>query len=128
MMIDIRKLAAIDLHFLGRRLILTEFAAGVAGPIVLGALTLRMAFHRSWPVGLTFLGAYLLSLGVNYVPLLLHAVSLVRVGSVAEEIALELSDRGPAFRKYRRQSLYLLVPLFVAVTAFLQRGKSRSEQ
>jgi len=43
MVLNIRKLAAIDLHFLGPYVILTEFALGVVGPVMLGLFTLRMA-------------------------------------------------------------------------------------
>lgn len=121
MIVNIRKLAAIDISFLGPWVILTEFAIGVLGPFVLGGLTLRMALRHGWPLNLTLFGTYLLSLGLNYIPLLLHAVSLVLSQSVSDEIADELSDRRIAFRKYRRQSLYLLVPLVVPIAAILQQ-------
>ena len=123
MMVNLRKLAAMDLHFLGPSMIVTEFALGVAGPLVLGAFTLRMASRHAWPLGLTLFGGYLLSLGINYVPLLVYAVSMVRSRSAFREIADELSDQRMAFRKYRRQSLFLLIPLVVPVLAILQRKK-----
>jgi hypothetical protein len=40
-MLNVRKLAAIDLAFLGSKTIPTEFALGVAGSTSLGILTLR---------------------------------------------------------------------------------------
>jgi hypothetical protein len=126
MVVDVRKLAAIDLHFLGPKLILTEFALGVAGPFVLGLLTLRSAARHNWPWALTLFGAYLLSLGLNYVPLLMHAVDLARSGTAMDEIADELSERNEAFRKYRRGSLYLLVPLVVLIADGLQRRDARA--
>lgn len=119
-MIDVRKLAAVDLHFLGPPLIVTEFAIGIVGPFLLGTLTLRMASRHAWPLGLTLFGAYLLCLGVNYIPLLLHAVSLARSHSAYRVIAGELSDQRTTFRKYRRQSLYLLIPLLIPILAILQ--------
>lgn len=125
MMVNIRKMTALDLHFLGPSLILVEFVLGVFGPWILGVLTLRMALHHRWPFGLTLFGAYLLSLGVNYIPLFLHAVSLVRSRSADNEIADELSDRHMTFRKYSRQSLYLLVPLVVPIVAALQQWRGR---
>ena len=73
-----------------------------------------------WPLWHTLLGAYLLSLGVNYVPLLLQAVSPVRTRSASREMAEEVANRTMSFRKYRRQSLYLLIPLAVPVLALLQ--------
>jgi uncharacterized protein len=57
---------------------------------------------------------------VNYVPLLLHAISLVRNNSARDEIADELSEKRRMFRKYRRQSLLLLVPLAVPSVALAQ--------
>jgi hypothetical protein len=73
------------------------------------------------------LGGYLLLLGVNYLPMLLHAVSLVRSHSASREIAEELSDRRVAFRKYRRHSLYLLLPLVVPLLATLQQREGRHD-
>jgi hypothetical protein len=126
MTVNVRKLAAIDLHFLGPKVILTEFWAGVLGPIALGLLTLRKAYSYNWPRGLTLFGAYLLCLGLNYVPLLLHAIDLVRSQSASRVTADELSERKAAFRKYRRQSLYLLVPLIVPVVAVLQYRREQT--
>jgi hypothetical protein len=124
--IQIRKLAALDLHFLGPAVILTEFALGVIGPLILGALTLQFAAMHGRRLSVMLFGGYLLTLGVNYVPLLLHAVSLVRSRSVADEIGGELSDRRAAFRRYRGQSLYLLVPLVVPIAAVLQERDRRN--
>lgn len=126
MVINVRKLAAIDLYLLGPYVIVTEFALGVAGPIVLGVFTLRMASRQAWPLGLTSFGGYLLLLGVNYIPMLLHAIDLARFRSAFSEITDELSERRVAFRKYRRQSLYLLVPLVVPLLAILQHRETRT--
>jgi hypothetical protein len=52
-----------------------------------------------------------MTLGINYLPMLLHAIDLVRKGSAQLEIADEAGDRQRLFRKYRAQSLWLLVPL-----------------
>ncbi|HEY0786512.1 MAG TPA: hypothetical protein VGD62_11615 [Acidobacteriaceae bacterium] len=126
MSLDVRRLVAIDLALLGPWLILPEFALGVAGPWVLGALTLRMAGRHGWPAGLTLFGLYLVSLGVNYVPMLLHAVGLVRSRGARQEVAEELEDRPAAMRRYRRQSMWLLAPGVVPVVALRQRGRSGS--
>jgi len=67
---------------------------------------------------------YLLSLGVNYVPMLMHAITLVRSGSAADELADEFSNKRIAFRKYRRQSLFLLVPFLVPLLAIRQQRTS----
>jgi hypothetical protein len=121
-MLDARKLAAVDISFLGARLIVTEFAVGVFGPLALGALTL----HKSHSGGGVVLGLYLLFIGVNYVPLLFHAIDLARHGTAREEIADEVADKRSMFRKYRRQSLLLLVPLIVPLSACFRRHASRS--
>lgn len=110
-MIDFRKLAAVDIAFLGSRLILAEFSVGVFASLALGVFTLL----RSHSVGGIALGSYLLCIGINYVPLLLFAIRLVRLDSARYEIAEEMTDERRMFRKYRRQSLLLLVPLAVPV-------------
>ena len=119
-MIDIRRLAAVDIAFLGSRFILAEFSIGVFGSLGLGMLTLI----RTHSVGGTLFGVYLLCVGGNYVPLLLHAISLVRHGTARHEIAHELPEKHLMFRKYRRQSLLLLVPLVVPILAIIQHRSS----
>lgn len=119
-MIDIRKLAALDLAFLGPRIILTEFSLGVFGSFALGVFTLL----RSHSMGGLALGSYLLLIAVNYVPLLLHAISIVRRKSARDEIADEVTEKRRMFRKYRRQSLLLLVPLVVPILALAQQFHS----
>jgi len=71
------------------------------GPIVLGILTLR----KSHSTGGMVFGVYLLLIGVNYVPMLIQAISLVKNGTARDEIADELEDKQRLFRKYRKQSL-----------------------
>jgi hypothetical protein len=73
-MINVRRLAALDLQFLGPKIILTEFGLGVLGPIALGILTMRAGLHRFHSARMMAFGVYLLLLGINYVPLLLHAI------------------------------------------------------
>jgi hypothetical protein len=116
--IDLRRLAAVDVAFLGSKIILTEFAVGVLGPIVLGILTLR----KSHSTGGMIFGVYVLLIGVNYVPMLIHAISIVNDGTARDEIADELDDKQRLFRKYRKQSLYLLVPLVAPIAAWMRRS------
>jgi len=124
-MLDVRKLAAIDLSFLGPKIILVEFGLGAAGLVALGLLSLRAGIQRER--GATFIawGIYMLGVGINYLPLLLHAISITRRGSAQKEIAEELGDRRAAFRKYRRQSLFILIPLAVMVLAVVQKVQQR---
>lgn len=122
--IDFRKLAAADIAFLGSRFILTEFSIGVFGSLALGFLALL----RSHSVGGIAFGSYLLFIGINYIPLLLYAIRIVRLDSARHEIAEEQANKHGMFRKYRRQSLLLLVPLAVPILALareLHRNKSK---
>jgi len=115
-MFNPRKLAALDLAFLGPWVILPEFILGVVGPISLGIWT--MARIRS--TGGFLFGVYLCLIGVNYIPLLWHAISLARQGTAHDEIRGEGEDKRKMFRKYRRQSLLLLLPLIVPAVALWQ--------
>ena len=124
-MLNVRKLAAIDLHFLGRTFILVEFALGVIGCGALGLITLRSAIQRGQSTALILLGAYLLALAINYVPLLIYAISLARSGRAQSEIADELLEPKAAMRKYRRQSLLILVPFAVVIAGVREELRKR---
>jgi hypothetical protein len=120
--INVRKLAALDIAFLGPKLILAEFSIGVFLSAAIGLLSLKRS-HSGWGI---LVGAYLLSLAVNYVPLLLYAIAIVRQRSAQEEVAREVADRNRSLRRYRRQSLLLLIPFAVPILAFAQeRQKAR---
>ena len=112
-MINPRKLAAIDIVFLGSKLIIAEFADGVLLCVALGTVVLFRG-HSFWQLAL---GLYFISLGINYVPLLVYAVAITRGQSARAEMGDELSDERWAMAKYRRQSILLLVPLLVPILA-----------
>lgn len=117
-MINPRKLAAIDLALLGPTLIITEFAAGVLLSLALGVfIVLRAGSFWQFIIGL-----YFVSLGLNYVPMLLFAIAITRAKSAHAEIGDELQDKRRAMAKYRRQSLFLLVPLVSPIAALRQRA------
>jgi hypothetical protein len=118
-MIQIRKLAAVDLAYLGPRIILPEFAFGVIGPLVLGTLTL----WRAHSLGGRLFGAYLIMIGINYLPLLIHAIDIARQDSALRELEDEPHNRRELFWKYRRESLWILVPLAIAFTALVKKTK-----
>ena len=59
---NLRKLAAIDIVFLGRKVIIGEFAGGVLLCIALGAFVLFRG-HSFWQA---MLGLYLISLGTSF--------------------------------------------------------------
>ena len=115
--INPRKLAAIDITFLGSRFIIAEFAGGVLLCLALGTFVLFRA-ASFWQFAL---GVYLISLGVNYVPMLIYAVAITRGRSARAEMADELNDKRRAMAKYRRYSIILLIPLLVPIVALRQR-------
>ena len=107
----------------GPRLILIEFAVGVIGCAVLGgysvALGVRLLAHGlTWQL---FLGIALLWVALNYVPLLLHAIDIVRCGSARQEAAYELAHP-EIMRRYTVLQLWLLVPFAMVIMALAQRG------
>jgi hypothetical protein len=106
---NIRKLAAIDIVLLGFKLIFAEFACGVLLSFALGVFVLCRS-HSIWQ---SALGAYLICLGINYMPMLVFAISIGSKQNALAEMADELREKQSAMSKYRRLSLLLLVPLLV---------------
>jgi hypothetical protein len=126
--INIRKLAALDIAFHGPKFILIEFALGVIGCAALGLFSIYFGLFHS-PNHLLFtviMGFFLLWIGLNYVPLLLYAISIVRHNSAHQEVAYELEHRDKYAGKYLRQSTLLLIPLAVPALAFYQEMQKRS--
>jgi len=117
--INPRKLAAIDIVFLGSKFIIAEFVGGVLLCIALGIFVLFRG-HSFWQL---VLGLYLISLGVNYVPMLVDAAAITRRQSARAEMGEELNDQRRAMAKYRRQSILLLIPLLVPIFALAQERR-----
>jgi hypothetical protein len=126
--INVRKLVELDIVFHGYRFILLEFGLGTPALIALGVFVLSRAVTTSGSlsVGAIAFGAYALSLALNYLPLLLHAIDLARKRSAQSEVASELEERGRAARRYGTQQLLLLVPLAVFVLAIVQAARGPS--
>ena len=117
-LIEVRKLAALDMAWLGTRLVLAEYALGVVLPAALGTLSLGLGVARhaelyQWPV---LGGIWLLTIAANYVPLFLYAVALARAGTVQEEAQAER----PHIRRYVLQQAMILVPLLVLALSVAQ--------
>lgn len=123
MPIDLRKLAAIDIAFLGRKVIVAEFAAGVVFSTALGFFVLVRG-HSFWQI---VLGVYFLCLGINYAPMFAYAMAIPTQERAREEMASELADKRRAMLKYRLQSMLLLVPLLVPILALAAGRKTTSE-
>ncbi len=116
-MIPLRKLAAIDIVFLGPKLIMAEFAAGVILSVAIGIFILA----RSHSNGSIALGIYFLSLGMNYVPMICYALQIRNRENAAAILGAELAKKREAMSKYRRVSLILLVPILPCALAALGR-------
>jgi hypothetical protein len=116
---NLRKLAAIDVVFLGYKFVLAEYAVGVFFSVALGLFVLCRSLSW-WQV---LLGVYLICLGLNYVPMLLYAVAVANKETAAAQLAGELADKRSAMSKYRRQSLLLPVPLAAPLLALLHRRR-----
>jgi hypothetical protein len=123
---DVRRLAAVDMYGasggrLRRRVILVESLAGVGLCSALGLV----AFVTSEGTTGRLLGAWLIGVGINYLPLALHALSLSRPGAL--EAALAGVDVPRELRAYTWKQVLVLVPLVVAVLGlvrYLRRGRS----
>lgn len=100
--------------FLGTRVVVVEYAAGVLLGSGIGILSLRK--------GVLLIGIALLWIGLNYIPLLIHAVDLARKGSARDEVAPELADLRQA-RSYSWRQIWILVPLAVVVLDLVQRSE-----
>ncbi len=126
--INIRKLAALDLVFHGSRFILAEFGGAVIACGSLGVLSL-VAFFRnpSHSVFPLLIGSVLCWIALNYVPLLLYAIDIVRHKSAQQEVAFELEHKDNYARKYTLQSVFLLLlPLIVPILSLVQERQKHS--
>jgi hypothetical protein len=79
---------------------------------------------RSESLGTTAFGVALIGLGVNYVPLLIHAIDLVRQSAIEAAIADESGDRRALYARYRKHSLWLLLPFVVGMAALAQMRRT----
>ncbi len=125
--INIRKLAALDIVLHGARFILIEFALGVVFGAIIGVFNLFVFFRNpSHPLFMAIIGFFLSWVAVNYIPLLLYAISIVRGKSAEREVTLELEHKDYYARKYTIQSLLLVLPLVVPLLAISQEVQKRS--
>ncbi|TAM83964.1 MAG: hypothetical protein EPN47_03920 [Acidobacteria bacterium] len=121
----IRSLAAIDIALLGYKLIYAEYLVGVVLGLSFGFFVLgrsQSMWHRA-------LGVYLVCLGANYVPMLIYTIAIGSRQNAQAEIADELAESGQqrTMSRYRKVSLFLLVPLMAPVLAVIYEvRRSRS--
>ena len=121
-MMNVRELAAVDMYggkgtTRRRRIILAEFVAGVVVMIPVGVVLVVTANSTiSRLVGIYFIGV-----GLNYVPLAIHAISLSRRGAL--DAALRDVDLPKALRHYTVAQVWVFVPLALVVMDVVGRRR-----
>ena len=118
--IDPRKLAAIHIATLGPTFAVGNFAGTALLCLSLGALIL---WHADSCQLFTF-GFYFLSLCLNYLVMLFFTLEINSREGARSEIGDELNERHGAMAEYRRQSIYLLIPVVVPIVALQRRYRS----
>lgn len=122
-MLDVRLLAALDLHGMrggrARRAVITaEFVASACIGLGLGLWVAVSADSAGWKV----FGLWIAGVGANYVPLAVHALSMLRGDTLWA--ALRDVDLDAELRRYSVLQFWLVVPLLFAVLAIVQlRGR-----
>jgi hypothetical protein len=117
---DVRRLAAVDMwggagRRWRRRVILAEFAVGL-----FGLITIAVLIGRQGQEALTYAAAaWFLGVGLNYLPLLVHAISLSRPGRLEDE--LDGVDILAELRSYTVRQAWVLVPLALVIMALMRR-------
>lgn len=122
--IKVRKLAALDIFFHGATFILVEFALAVFLCAALGLFILRVSNHS--PVMVILAGLFL-GIALNYIPLLLYAIRIVKSKSAQQVAAFELEHKEKYAGKYMLQSiLFLLIPFAMFLLAVYQVIQKRN--
>lgn len=121
--INVKKLAELDIAFHGRRVILAEFSLSFLLLTFFGVFVLLINQRTS--LLLSLFGTYLLLIGLNYLPLLLHAITIKETNNGQPEIREE-RPRHDMARKYGIQQLLILVPITILAFAIKQEIESRN--
>jgi uncharacterized protein YybS (DUF2232 family) len=120
---NVGRLVELDMAFLGPRVIIVEFAAGVAGGLALGVFSLAYAarVHAGIASWLVAVGVELVAIGINYVPLLAEAMRRRKdeVGRAATKAAVR--DDPAEARSYGLRQAWILIPGAVVVFALAGR-------
>jgi hypothetical protein len=115
-LLNVKRMAAIDMYgsrgtMRRRRIVLAEFAVGSAAAVAFGIWLVTLGTRASLVAGIWILG-----MGLNYVPLAVYAVPLIRPGALDAELAGV--DTGRELRRYSLLQFWVFVPLsFVVLTA-----------
>ncbi len=130
-LINVRKLAALDVHFHGSRFVLIEFTVGVVLCAALGVWFVISGLYTGAQrsVSLAVFGIIMIGIAVNYLSLFLYAVAVIRQHSAQSEVLRELANPGKYMRLYSIQSaLFILLPLALALLAVFQEFNLRTRQ
>ena len=122
--IDPHKLVAIHIATLGAAFVIGNFTGTALLCLSLGVFIL----WRADSCQLFTFGFYFISLCINYVVMLFYALEINNRENARVEIGDELNKKRGAIAEYRRQSIYLLLPLVVPIVAFQRSYKSRHGQ
>jgi len=127
--INVRKLAALDIVFRGPKFILIEFALAVFGCAALGLFSLYYRFFHGPDHSLfaIIIGCSLVWIALNYVPLFLYAINIVRCKSAHQEVPYELKQKDQYAVKYTMQSTLLLIPLAMPMLAVYRELQKRGK-
>lgn len=121
--LDVRRLAAVDMYgargtTLRRRVILAEFIGGAAAMVLVGVWCVIGTDSVGWQM----LGILSIGVGLNYVPLAVHAVALSRLGALDAELnGVDLARDG---RYYTAAQFWIFVPLLLVVLALRQARRA----
>ena len=118
--IDPRKLAAIDIATLGPTFIISNFAGTSLLCLSVGIFIL---WHADSCQKVTA-GSYFVSLGLNYTFMLFYALEIKTEEKARARIGDELINNRGAMAEYRRQLVYLLLPLVVPIAALRRHYNS----
>ena len=115
----IRRLAAVDMYgahgtALRRAVIVSEFLAGAVVGTGIGVFAAVSASGLAW----LLFGVWIAGACLNYVPLALHALSLLRPGALNAE--LRDTDVTEQLRYYTRVQVWIAVPLLFVALAIAQ--------
>lgn len=117
--IDLKRLAAIDMHGLNgrpirRKIITAEFVLGATLGVAFGLKVLVSSANIWW----TLFGAWLTGGCLNYIPLAVHALLFFRQGLLKKE--LEGVDISSELRFYTKAQFWIAVPLLFVVISIPQ--------
>ena len=124
--LNVDRLVELDLAFLGPRAIVAEFAAGVAGCLLLGVFSLAFAARAhaplvSWPV---LIGLELSAVGLNYIPLLGAVLRKRQDTSAIAATKTAIRDSPDEARSYGLRQAWILIPGAVLLFALIGRRRS----